>query len=143
MTTQKEANVAMSASEFAQGTTTISDIVVARIASLAAREVPGVHALGGGGIGGAIADIAVKMTGAYPRGQGIDVEVGKRETAVDLKLSVEYGVSIPDVADAIRRNVEKRVTKMTGLIVKEVNIQITDLHFPNEAPPKEAPPRVE
>ena len=59
----------------------------------------------------------------------VDVVVGEIEAAVDLGMSVDYGVSIPDVADAVRRNIMGRVQTMTGLIVKEVNIDVTDLYF--------------
>lgn len=114
------------------GSTTIADGVVARIAGLAAREIPGVHALSSGGIGGTIADIAVKMTRGDNRGMGVDVEVGQKQAAVDLRVTVDYGVNIPSVAEAVRKNVVLRVQKMTGLEVKEVNVQVTDLYFSDD-----------
>ena len=55
---------------------------------------------------------------------------GEIEAAVDLGMSVDYGVNIPQVADAVRNNIVGRVQAMTGLIVKEVNIDVTDLYFP-------------
>ncbi len=61
----------------------------------------------------------------------VDVVVGEIEAAVDLGMSVDYGVNIPQVADAVRSNIVGRVQAMTGLIVKEVNIDVTDLYFPN------------
>ena len=133
----KEQEMTMNEHATKMGTTTVADGVVARIAGLAAREIPGVHALSTPGIGGTIADIAVKMTRGDNRGMGVDVEVGQREAAVDLRVTVDYGVSIPTVAEAVRKNVALRVNKMTGLVVKEVNIQVTDLHFADEAPKQE------
>jgi len=50
---------------------------------------------------------------------------------VDLGMSVDYGENIPQVADAVRNNVIGRIQAMTGLIVKEVNIDVTDLYFPS------------
>lgn len=115
-----------------EGKTTIADVVVTKIAGLAAREVAGVHELVTQGVGGAVTGLAQRMTGADTRSQGVDVEVGEREAVIDLRLTVDYGVSIPQVAAAVRRNVMSRLEAMTGLVVKEVNIDVTDLYFPGE-----------
>jgi uncharacterized alkaline shock family protein YloU len=127
-----------------QGRTTIADVVVSKIAGVAAREVPGVHELVTQGVGGAVSGLAQRMTGADTRSQGVNVEVGEREAAIDLRLTVDYGVSIPQVAEAVRRNIMSRLEAMTGLIVKEVNIDVTDLYFPEEeAQTQQIQPRVE
>ena len=84
------------------------------------------------------------MTRADTRSQGVNVEVGEREAAIDLRLTVDYGVSIPQVAEGVRRNIMSRLEAMTGLIVKEVNIDVTDLYFPEEeAPTQQTERRVE
>ena len=127
-----------------QGKTTIADVVVSKIAGIAAREVPGVHELVTQGVGGAVSGLAQRVTGADSRSQGVNVEVGEREAAIDLRLTVDYGVSIPQVAEAVRRNIMARLEAMTGLNVKEVNIDVTDLYFPEEeAPTQQIQPRVE
>ncbi|WP_282786330.1 Asp23/Gls24 family envelope stress response protein [Nocardia sp. CC201C] len=115
-----------------QGTTTIGDIVVQKIAGLAAREVRGVHALGGGAARafGAIRD---RIPGASASvGQGVSVEVGEKQAAVDLELVVEYGVSIAELARAVRRNVITAIEQMTGLEVVEVNINVNDVYIPGD-----------
>ena len=117
-----------------QGKTTIADVVVSKIAAIAAREVAGVHDLVMPGMGGAVTGLAQRVTGADTRSQGVNVEVGEREAAIDLKLTLDYGVSIPQVAEAVRRNIISRLEAMTGLNVKEVNIDVTDLYFPGEEP---------
>jgi uncharacterized alkaline shock family protein YloU len=66
------------------------------------------------------------------------VEVGEREAAVDLTLVIEYGESIPQVSDAVRENVIKRIEGITGLSVAEVNIAVNDLHFPGDDMPEES-----
>jgi uncharacterized alkaline shock family protein YloU len=73
------------------------------------------------------------------RDAGVLVEVGEKEAAVDVFLCAEYGVNIPAVAAAVRNNIVSRVETMTGLIVKEVNVEILDLYFPSEE--VEAPSR--
>lgn len=127
-----------------QGRTTIADVVVAKIAGIAAREVTGVHELLAQGAGGTIAGLAQRVTGGDPRAQGVRVEVGEREAAIDLKMTLDYGVSIHQVADAVRQNIINRVQAMTGLTVREVNIAVDDLFFPEEAlPPQPVEPRVQ
>jgi len=115
-----------------QGKTIIAESVVAKIAALAAREVDGVHDLVPMGAGATIAGLAGKITRADQRSSGVSVEVGQREAAVDLNMTVDYGVNIPQVAAAVRQNVMDRIGAMTGLLVKEVNINAADLYFAEE-----------
>ncbi len=115
------------------GRTIIADGVVAKIAGIAAREVDGVHDLTTSGAGAAFAGLATRVTRGDTRGQGVNVEVGEREAAVDLAMVVDFGVSIPQVAEAVRRNIMDRIRSMTGLTVKEVNIDVADLYFADDA----------
>lgn len=116
-----------------KGKTIIADSVVAKIAGLAAREVEGVHSLLTTGLGQTVVGLARTVTRQQNRDAGILVEVGEKEAAVDVRLCAEYGVNIPAVAAAVRNNVINRVQSMTGLIVKEVNVAVVDLYFPEEA----------
>ncbi|OLR91839.1 Asp23/Gls24 family envelope stress response protein [Actinokineospora bangkokensis] len=114
------------------GTTTIADTVVAKVAGLAAREVSGVFALGGG-ISRAFGAIRERIPGASASvSQGVSVEVGEKQAAVDLEILVEYGVSIADLAASVRRNVITAVERTTGLEVVEVNINVSDVHIPGD-----------
>lgn len=112
-----------------QGKTVIADGVVAKIASVAAREIEGVHDLVPLGTGATIAGFAGRLARSDQRATGVSVEVGKREAAVDLNMTVDYGVNIPQVAEAVRQNIMDRIRAMTGLTVKEVNINAADLFF--------------
>lgn len=115
-----------------QGRTSIADSVVAKIAGVATRDVSGVYALGGGA-SRAVGAIRERIPGSRTNhGQGVSVEVGERQTAVDVDLVAEYGVAIADLAASIRRNVIASVERMTGLEVTEVNIAVTDVHLPTE-----------
>lgn len=123
------------------GQITIADSVVAKIVGIAAREVPGVHSLGDAGLTGTLADFASRVTRADTRATGVTVEVGLKEVAADVKITVHYGVNIPQVAEAARRNIGNRVHSMTGLTVKEVNLQVLDLYFPEDDKPAPEPVR--
>ncbi|HEX5973826.1 MAG TPA: Asp23/Gls24 family envelope stress response protein, partial [Rubrobacteraceae bacterium] len=54
----------------------------------------------------------------------------EEETAIDLSLAVEYGRSIPQLSEAVRSNVIRRVENLVGLRVTEVNITVNDVFFP-------------
>ncbi|SDD13038.1 Asp23/Gls24 family envelope stress response protein [Nocardioides lianchengensis] len=128
-----------------QGRTAIADTVVSKIAGLAAREISGVHDLGGG-TARAVGAIRERIPGSRTNhSQGVAVEVGERQTAVDLDVVAEYGVAIADLAAAIRRNVISSVERMTGLEVTEVNITVHDVFVDDgsEADPEASSSRVE
>jgi uncharacterized alkaline shock family protein YloU len=116
-----------------EGQTKIADVVVQKIAALSARDVPGVHDLGGGAAR-TIGALRGRIPGAgTSHGQGVTVEVGERQVAVDLDILVDYGVSIPDLARAVRQNVITAIEEMTGLTVVEVNITIVDVALGEDA----------
>ncbi len=122
-----------------RGTTRIEDAVVTKVAAIAARETSGVYDLGGGAAR-AFGAVTERVGMSDDRSRGVSVDVGEREAAVDLTLVVEYGESIPQVSQAVRQNVIKRIEGTTGLSVAEVNIVVNDLHFPGDDQPEE--PRV-
>lgn len=120
------------ADDTAQGKTTISASVVQKIAGIAAREISGVYAMGGG-VSRAFGAIRERIPGGGTGAAniaGVQVEVGEKQAAIDLDLVVEYGASIVDLARAVRRNVITAVEAMTGLEVIEVNIAVNDIHLP-------------
>jgi uncharacterized alkaline shock family protein YloU len=128
--------------EGASGRTTISSLVVQKVAGLATREVAGVFALGGG-VSRAFSALRERIPGSGTvTTAGVSVEVGEKQTAIDLDVVVEYGARIADVARAVRRNVITAVEQITGLEVIEVNIAVNDIHLPGEDEP-EVPSRVE
>jgi uncharacterized alkaline shock family protein YloU len=115
-----------------RGSTSIADPVVAKIAGMAAREIPEVHHLGGG-MSKAFGAVRQRVPGGGAGvAQGVKVEVGERQAAVDLELVVEYGAAIADTAADVRTNVINAVERMTGLEVVEVNIAVGDVHLPDE-----------
>jgi uncharacterized alkaline shock family protein YloU len=63
--------------------------------------------------------------------QGVGVEVGETQAAVDLDIVVDYGVSITDLGRSIQRNVKQSVERMTGLQVVEVNVNVDDVKLPD------------
>ena len=111
-----------------RGRTRIADTVVAKVAGIATREISGVHSLGGGAAR-AVAAIRERIPGATSnQSQGVDVEVGETQAAVDIDIVADYGVRLADLAAAIRQNVIRAIETMTGLDVTEVNVSINDVY---------------
>ncbi|MFG2731453.1 Asp23/Gls24 family envelope stress response protein [Streptomyces canus] len=126
-----------------RGRTTIADGVVEKIAGIAAREVPGINALGGG-FTRTMGAMRERVPGGHASaGRGVKVEVGEKQTAIDLQVLVEYGMSIIDVTADVRENVIAAVERMTGLEVVEVNIAVYDVHLPDEDTPEPSEGRVQ
>lgn len=114
--------------EVSSGHVRISDDVVGVIAGIAAGEVEGVAGMSGGLVGG----LSEMMTGKKNLAKGVRVDVGDRDTSIDVFVVVEYGVRIPAVAQKVQQRVKKAVESMTGLRVAGVNIHIQGVSFPGE-----------
>lgn len=100
--------------ETERGETRISESAVARVVGLAAREVTGVH------------------MDAENETRGVNVEVGRTETAVDLKMAVDYAARLPELTRSVRETVGRRVETLLGLKVTECNITVDRIVFPAE-----------
>ena len=98
----------------------IADDVVAVIAGVAVSEIPGVYGMAGSFAGG----ITEVLSGKKNLSKGIKVEVGEKDTKIDVNIIVEYGTRIPDIAYEIQNRVKKAVENMTGLKVLEVNVHV-------------------
>jgi uncharacterized alkaline shock family protein YloU len=114
----------------AAGKTVIVDPVVAKIAGIAARDVPGVYALGGGTARaiGAIRD----AIGNTDLAQGVKVEVGETQVAVDVTIVVEYPTPLHQVAAEVRTAVADAIERLIGMEVAEINVTVSDVHIPGD-----------
>jgi len=114
------------------GTTSIADTVVSKIAGIAAKDVSGVYSLGSGA-SRAVGVLRERIPGGrVNHSQGVSVEVGETQAAVDIDMVAEYGVGIAELAAGVRRNVIASIERMTGLEVTEVNIAVADIHLPED-----------
>lgn len=126
-----------------EGQISVADGVVQKIAGKACREIPGVHAMGTGGAR-AFGSIRERIPGSSGPNvaQGVGVEVGETEAAIDLDIVVEYGVPIAELGRSIQRNVKQTVERMTGLRVVEVNVAVDDVYLPADDGGQDTPSRV-
>ena len=125
-----------------QGRISVAQNVVQKIAGMACREISGVHRMGTS-TGRAFGAIRERIPGSSGPNvaQGVGVEVGETQAAIDLDIVVEYGVSIADLGKSIQRNVKQSVERMTGLEVVEVNVNVDDVYLPSDDQ-QDAPARV-
>ena len=112
------------------GKTTINDGVVAKVAGIAAREARGVYTLGGGAARalGAIREVVSGVDQA----QGISVEVGETQVAVDVTIVAEYPTPLQQVAAGVRSAVIHAIESIVGMEVTEVNVTVNDVHLPSD-----------
>jgi uncharacterized alkaline shock family protein YloU len=125
------------------GQISVAEGVVQKIAGKACREIAGVHAMGTSG-SRAFGTIRERIPGSSGPNvaQGVGVEVGETEAAIDLDIVVEYGVAIAELGRSIQRNVKQAVERMTGLRVVEVNIAVDDVYLPTDDDQQPAATRV-
>jgi uncharacterized alkaline shock family protein YloU len=125
------------------GQISVAEGVVQKIAGKACREVSGVHSMGTGSARafGALRERIPGSSGPSVA-QGVGVEVGETEAAVDLDIVVEYGVGIAELGRSIQRNVKQSVERMTGLRVVEVNVAVDDVYLPGTDDEDNTPSRV-
>ncbi|QHC60317.1 Asp23/Gls24 family envelope stress response protein [Rathayibacter sp. VKM Ac-2760] len=126
--------------ETSTGKNTIADGVVEKVAGIAARQVAGVHDLGGGAAR-AIGAIRNAIN-AQDRGQGISVEVGEKQVAADITVVAEYPVALQKLADSIRSAVSEAISSVVGMEVTEVNVTVADVYIPSDDKDEDTESRV-
>lgn len=105
---------------------TISDNVVAKVAYKACARIEGIHALGGGS---SRALAGLRGDKGTP---GISVDLRDGSVDIDITMSIEFGSSVPAIAEACRKAVTEQVEGTTGLKVRAVNVLVTDVFFPED-----------
>jgi len=121
----------------------VAEGVVQKIAGMATREIAGVYSMGTSTTR-AFGAIRQRIPGSSGPNvaQGVGVEVGETQAAIDLDIVIEYGASIADLGRSIQRNVKQSIERMTGLEVVEVNVAVDDVHLPTPEGEEKPPPRV-
>jgi uncharacterized alkaline shock family protein YloU len=119
-----------------RGMTTIADEVVEKIAGIAAREVAGVHDLGGE-VSRVFASLKERIglgeTNNDEADRGVAVRLEGTTAEIDMKIVIEFGYVVHSVTDAVRTKVISSVENMLGLEVTQVNIRVNDVHVPEGA----------
>ncbi len=97
--------------------------VIEKIVGLAIENVDGLLEV----TGGLLSNIKGKLVNTDNVRDGVNVEVGKKQVAVDLDIVAEYQKHVPTIFKDIKGIVETEVKKMTDLDVVECNVNVVDI----------------
>ena len=114
--------------------TIVSEVVIAKIAGIAAQDVEGVR-MGGSGAASTVGSL-VDSVGWDGQPRAVSVRVVEQETEIDLTMSVEYGRAIPQIIEEVRRNVISRVENQVGHGVAKADITVKDVLVPEAGSPR-------
>lgn len=102
----------------------IAPEVIEVIAGIAASEVEGVAQMRGN-----FATGVVERLGKKNHGKGIRVELTDEGIKLDVYCLMNFGVSIPTVAQKVQDNIRQTLYNMTALEAEEVNVHIVGVAF--------------
>ncbi|KAB7669975.1 Asp23/Gls24 family envelope stress response protein [Bacillus sp. B1-b2] len=106
------------------GKVEIAPEVIEVIASIAALEVEGVAQMRGNFASGVVEKLGKKM-----HNKGVKVDLSEDGIKVEVYCVMNFGISIPQVAQQIQDNIRQTLINMTGLITQEVNVHIVGVQF--------------
>src|SRR5690606_7017218 len=109
------------------GKVEIAPEVIEVIAGIAASEVEGLANMRGN-----FATGVVEKFGKKSHSKGVKVELTENGIVIDLFVVLEYGVSIPSVAQKIQANIRQTLKNMTSLDIVEVNVHVVGLQMDKE-----------
>ncbi|MEX0380733.1 Asp23/Gls24 family envelope stress response protein [Leuconostoc sp. MS02] len=106
-----------------KGELTFNDKVIQKVVGYAIENVPGLLGVDGG----FIANIKNKLVNSDNPVDGIAVEVGKEQVAVDLNVIMAYGNNAHDIYKALTEVITKQLTDITSLELVELNVEVIDI----------------
>ncbi len=112
------------------GKIVITDELIASIAGLAATENSGIVGMKSK----SATDTFLQLVGSENLRRGVKVttiEDGK-QVDIDLYVTLLYGIPLPAVANNIIEHVRYKVTEMTGIEVRRVNIFVEAIYIDKE-----------
>ena len=115
MVEQKQAIIA--------GELTYDDKVIEKLVGYALENIDGLLAVDGG----FFTNLKNKVITTDDVTDGIHVEVGKKQVAVDLKVVIEYRKHVGTIFENIKKQIASQVAQMTDLEVVEVNVAVVDI----------------
>lgn len=110
----------------AEGQVKISEDVIATVASVAAESVDGVVKVGSN-----FKSQVTDILNTKNFNKGVRVNIGEKETIVDVYISIEYGIKIVEVSEKVQEEVKEAIENMTDFDVVEVNVHISGIAVKN------------
>jgi len=115
------------------GTIRITGGAIASIVRKAACSVDGVTRITGNSI---VDNIAEFVGSKKIQDRSIQVVIKESSVAIELAINICYGVSLPEIAANVQKNVMSEIQNLTGLTVERVNVIIREMEDIQEAAEK-------
>lgn len=106
------------------GKVQIAPEVIEVITGIAASEVDGISSMRG-----SFATDVVERFGKKSHSKGVKVELTQNGVIIDLYVVLDFGVSIPKVAEKLQTNIRQTLKNMTALEVSEVNVHVVGIQM--------------
>lgn len=110
------------------GKVEIAPDVIEVITGIAASEVEGISSMRG-----SFASDVVERFGKKSHSKGVKVELTENEIIIDLYVVIDFGVSIPKVAEKLQTNIRQTLKNMTALEVNEVNVHVVGIQMEQDS----------
>lgn len=99
------------------GRISIAEDVIASIARIAADKVDGIaHSSGSGSSG------LMSIFSGEDVAPNIKTELSNEEVRLELRISVEYGYPVHEVAQGVQQNVQRDIEQLAGVTVSHVDV---------------------
>lgn len=102
----------------------IAPEVIEVITGIAASEVKGIASMRGN-----FATGVVERFGGTSHSKGVKVELTEEGILIDLFVVIEFGLSIPQVAERLQKNIRQTLMTMTALEIGEINIHVVGIQM--------------
>ncbi len=123
----------LNVSDDSLGKVEIAPEVIEVITGLAASEIDGLYAMRGNFASG-----VAERFGKKAHSKGVKVELTENGIVIDLYVILQFGVSIPHVAQLLQTNIRQTLKNMTALEIDEINVHVVGIQmdYPEEATEK-------
>jgi uncharacterized alkaline shock family protein YloU len=111
-----------------KGVLTFDDKVIQKVVGYAIENVSGLLGVDGG----FVANLKNKIVNSENTTDGIEVEVGQKQVAVDLNIIMEYGHNAHEIYDNLSEVIAEQIEKTTSLTLVELNVQVIDVQTQKE-----------
>ncbi|ASK63237.1 Asp23/Gls24 family envelope stress response protein [Virgibacillus phasianinus] len=106
------------------GTVEIAPEVIEIITGIASSEVEGISSMRGNFASG-----VVERFGKKSLSKGVKVELTEAGITIDLYVVLDFGVTIPKVAQELQTNIRQTLKSMTALEISEVNVHVVGIQM--------------
>ncbi|WP_404452972.1 Asp23/Gls24 family envelope stress response protein [Virgibacillus necropolis] len=106
------------------GTVEIAPEVIEIITGISASEVDGISSMRGNFASG-----VVERFGKKSHSKGVKVDLTETGILIDLFVVLDFGVSIPQVAQELQTNIRQTLKSMTALEIAEINVHVVGIQM--------------